>query len=319
MMNRNEVKANPKALEAIKKEYAGLADRCCFEKDRRAKADVIAEARRNGEEVQFASLHGIIGEKGFELPEGDPRRKFKGRCVLLGNRVSNQDWATASFADLGNAPTLVEGARITDVCGCLPGHSIGQADAVQAHIQAPMKGPKCYVTLPPEAIHDPQVYFRVQNPVVELKLALYGHPDSPTCWEQHCNEQAHALGFEDVGPEWPSLFIHPARKLLLSIYVDDFKLAGPADQLEEGWRLLRTRITMEDPEPVGLYLGCQQRLRSVKHENRNYQVMEYDMSAFLRQCILKYTDIKAHVPLKTVPTPFLSDDGGGGTASGKCD
>ena len=39
-----------------------------------------------------------------------------------------------------------------------------------------------------------------------------------------------AIGFEAVGPEWPSVYIHNELKLLV-IYVDDFKLDGPSDNL----------------------------------------------------------------------------------------
>ena len=51
--------------------------------------------------MQFSAVHGIIGEKGSELPAGDPRRKYKGRGILFGNRVFNQDWESATFTDLG--------------------------------------------------------------------------------------------------------------------------------------------------------------------------------------------------------------------------
>ena len=101
--------------------------------------------------MQFSAVHGITGEKGSELPAGDPRRKCKGRGVLLGNRVFNQDWESATVTELGNAPTLLEGARFTDAYGCLPGNAIQQAEAIQAHIQAKMRGPKCWITLPREA------------------------------------------------------------------------------------------------------------------------------------------------------------------------
>ena len=103
--------------------------------------------------MQFSGVHGIIGEKGSELPKGDPRRKYKGRGVLLGSRVWDQDFEQACFADLGNAPTLLEGGRVTDAYGCLEGNDVQQADAVQAHIQAPMKS-DVWASLPPEAVEN---------------------------------------------------------------------------------------------------------------------------------------------------------------------
>ena len=38
--------------------------------------------------------------------------------------------------------------------------------------------------------------------------------------------------------------------------VDDFKLAGPKDKLAEGWKLIKQGLTMEEPEILGVFLGC---------------------------------------------------------------
>ena len=66
----------------------------------------------------------------------------------------------------------------------------------------------------------------MKDPVVPLKLALYGHPDSGGIWERHCETELKKVGFEAVLTDiWKSVFYHPTRKLLLVVYVDDFKLA----------------------------------------------------------------------------------------------
>ena len=130
MVSRAEMRTNAKAEAALRKEFAGLASKCWNERNRRPRADVVAEARREGRTIQFASVHKTIVEKGVELPEEDLRRKYKGRGVLLGNRIWNQDYEQACFADLGSAPTLLEGGRSADAYGCLPGNDIEQADAV---------------------------------------------------------------------------------------------------------------------------------------------------------------------------------------------
>ena len=48
------------------------------------------------------------------------------------------------------------------------------------------------------------------------------------------------------------------------VYVDDFKLAGPADKLQVGWDLIRgpskvapNGIDMDPPTTVGRFLGCE--------------------------------------------------------------
>ncbi len=87
MLSRKEALRIPEAMEATKKEHARLAARCWNERDRRSKDDVIREARAEGRKVQFSMVYGIIVEK----RPGDPRRKCKGRAVLLGNKVFTQD------------------------------------------------------------------------------------------------------------------------------------------------------------------------------------------------------------------------------------
>ena len=88
-----------------------------------------------------------------------------------------------------------------------------------------------WVTLQREAVADPEFYYAVKNPVVRLLLALYGHPDSPTFWEDYCNGKVKLVGFNSMGAEWPSMFWHPRLRLLLSVYADDFKMAGPQENL----------------------------------------------------------------------------------------
>ena len=53
-------------------------------------------------------MYRIIGEKRSELPPGDPRRKCKGRAVLVGNKVFNRDYQEATFAELGSTLTTLE-------------------------------------------------------------------------------------------------------------------------------------------------------------------------------------------------------------------
>eukprot|EP00972_Heterocapsa_arctica_P101389 14942994-Heterocapsa_arctica.AAC.1 len=53
-------------------------------------------------------------EKNSELPAGHPKRKFKGRVVFQGNRVTNQNWEAAIFQDLGSCPATMEASRAAD-------------------------------------------------------------------------------------------------------------------------------------------------------------------------------------------------------------
>ena len=88
----------------------------------------------------MGNLFDFCVEKNPHLAADDPRRKYKARVVLQGNRVMSQDREAAMFQDLGNAPATMEASRSIDRYGCLPGHIEEQSDARQAYIQAYLKG-----------------------------------------------------------------------------------------------------------------------------------------------------------------------------------
>jgi len=129
--------------------------------------------------LNFGHLFGICVEKGSELPEGHENRKMKYRIVFQGNNVKNQDWQAATFDDLGSSPASLEAARAADLYGCVPGQAIEMADAVQAYVQAALKGTETWVCLPPEWRTEKE-WKGFRRPVVRLRLALYGHPDAGT-------------------------------------------------------------------------------------------------------------------------------------------
>ena len=91
---------------------------------------------------------------------------------------------------------------------------------------------------------------------------------------------------------------------MLSVYVDDFKMAGPRENLAKGWALLREKVVIEDPTEVGLYLGCQQRIHDVQARGVNYRVMEYNIEPFLGQHIEKYLNCPGSIPLRNAATPY---------------
>ena len=65
------------------------------------------------------------------------------------------------------------------------------------------------------------------------------------------------VGFIMPDPEgWPSVFFHPELKLLLVVYVDDFKMSGLKESMSKGWELVGSRIDMDVPSDIGRYLGC---------------------------------------------------------------
>ena len=78
-------------------------------------------------------------------------------------------------------------------------------------------------------------------------------------WEKYCHDILKKAGFTKV-PGWECLFQHHEQKLFLSVYVDDFKMAGHAQNLTKMWQTLSRNLELEPPSPLhgSVYLGCGQ-------------------------------------------------------------
>ena len=75
-------------------------------------------------------------------------------------------------------------------------------------------------------------------------------------WENHFTEKLFKVGFQPI-PGWECLFYHRALKLILSVYVDDFKLVGKSESIKKGWDLITgSGLVLDPPTPLGDYLGC---------------------------------------------------------------
>jgi len=186
-------------------EWKKLSDRGCWDlKGVKPKREVADRAKKDKDlKVHFGRIFGICVEKGSELPEGDKGRKFKGRYVFQGNEVRDEFHEYAIFNDLGSSPVTMEGSKMVDCFGRLPGHTIEQSDARQAYTQAEMGsttpdedyGPvvtETWVTLPEEFW--PASWKDIVNPVCPLRYALYGHPDAGGYWEAHCEKHLGEVG-----------------------------------------------------------------------------------------------------------------------------
>jgi hypothetical protein len=186
-------------------------------------------------------------------------------------------------------------------------------------------GVKTWVRLPRERW--PKAWEKFHDPVVPLRLALYGHPDAGGYWEKHCEAHILKVGFVTI-KDWRSVYWHPDLKLLLIVYVDDFKMSGPVDLVEKGWRLLRTALVIEDPSPAGKFLGCTNVEYTLEvpepfnclaltgeggTENAptgktvTVKMVKYDQKDFLEQCVNRYLELaqKDAPSLRYAETPFI--------------
>ena len=309
-VGKKELSLSPGAQASMKAEWDRLRTKVVWDETNvREWSDVAKEAQDAGVEINFCYLFGICVEKNSELPLGHPKRKFKGRVVFQGNRVTNQNWEAAIFQDLGSCPATMGASKTADFYDLMPGHAVEIADAEQAYIQALLTGTPCWICLPPEARPKSMGGFR--RPVVKFLWALYGHPDSGTLWEQHCDSHVKSVGFEPIGEEWPSYYFHHKLRLFLVIYVDDSKMAGPKGNLSNGWYLLQKGLVIETPVPIGVYLGCRHEEGTMKVGDIVARTMTYNMEDFLTSCVDRYLELAGDgVKLRIVTTPFLVEDQG---------
>ena len=106
------------------------------------------------------------------------------------------------------------------------------------------------------------------------------------------------------------MYFHKKLQLLLVIYVDDLKLAGPEENLTKGWEMLRSKLNIEPETDLGLYLGCILSKGSAKlHDGTPVSTMTYDMEGLLKLSVEKYLDIVGKdTKLKNVSTPSLPEE-----------
>ncbi len=108
----------------------------------------------------------------------------------------------------------------------------------------------------PKLLHPTEWASKYKDPVVRLKLALYGHPDAGGYWGEHCNKHLAKAGSQPV-PDWRSTSSRPKLKLLLMVYVDVFKMSGP----KQNQYFIRQGIKTDGPKPVSKCLGCEHIIR----------------------------------------------------------
>ena len=77
----------------------------------------------------------------------------------------------------------------------------------------------------------------MEDPVVLLERNLYGHPLAGLLCERQFEKILLKHGWEKI-PNWECLFVHRGRRLFLSVYVDDIKLAGKRHNLDPMWKVL---------------------------------------------------------------------------------
>ena len=93
------------------------------------------------------------------------------------------------------------------------------------------------------------------NPVVPQILNIDDHPEAGPIWEEYFEEIIFYLGFQSI-PDHRSCYWHPHHRVLMVVYVDDIKIAGPPNGREQVWKHLRAKVRTGDPTEPDRFLGC---------------------------------------------------------------
>jgi len=255
LLERSEMMIDPKAVEAVGAEGQALVqcgtwlENTVIERD-----ELLRWARESGVDIHCGDLMAICSIKFWERDA--EFHKYKGRICFRGDSVKDQYGSAAVFQELSASPTTVQAANSNIAYGMLPGHKTTQSDAIRAYVQSLLKG-KCQTW-----VHIPYMLWpkhwknqKWRKPMCLLERALYGHPESGAHWQEHLEEAIRAIGGIPV-PNHPSSFWFVEAKLLLTVYVDDLLLSGPAGKHEVFWReLIEKGIKLDPAEDLDRFLG----------------------------------------------------------------
>jgi len=337
-VNMSEALRIPKAMEALQLEWDKLENQKCWLLETvREYEDVRDEAISKDLTVHFGHVRPLIFRKHSELEE--KFHVYKGRTIFRGDNVRDQDNNHAVFQEMASSASLLGASRLVDYVGMLQNHTCEQSDAPGAFTQTELGGDVAtWVFLPRNQWPASWVQAGYKRPVCRLRLALYGHPLSGCFWEQKVCKSLLLEGFKKI-PEWECCYYHKELKLVLMVYVDDFKMAGPVENLRKGWAMIRKHITLDDPIASATFLGCEHADVPVDETSDFWRTMfknmqehvlpdsaggnarttsvpspplvgkEWRMQGFVGQCIDRYCELTKTKPesIRLADTPGLDD------------
>ena len=115
----------------------------------------------------------------------------------------------------------------------------------------------------------------MEDPVVPLERKLYGHPLAGLLWERQFEKILLQHGWEKVS-KLGMLVRTPLKRLFLSVYVDDIKLAGKKQNIDPIWKVLNKEVDMGEPTSFldHVHLRCTQRQCEISKDIvDNYRTM----------------------------------------------
>ena len=93
----------------------------------------------------------------------------------------------------------------------------------------------------------------MEDPVVPLERNLYGHPLARLLSERQFEKILSQHGLEKVST-WECVFVRREKRLFLSVYVDDIKLAGKKQNIDPMWKLYSTKKSIWENQHLSLIM-----------------------------------------------------------------
>ena len=278
LIDRKDWYKHPGAQE-IDKEASGLLSNDTWSYD-----EVVSreELMRSKTPLNIGRVMTILSIKHWETPE---LRKLKARIVFRGDDIRDENNNLAVLQELKVNPSGLTGINFNLAYGALKGHKTTQSDVVRAYTQSYLQTKvPTWVELPPELT--PPEFKGVKRPCVRLQKSLYGHPESGHHWDYRFKQIMHLLGGKHVdNPQ--STYWFEESGLLLSLYVDDILLSGPAKNHARFWDLLQKHLEIEEPSPVDRVLGGKHLLS----HDADSTTLQHDMSDFCKNCCELYEQL----------------------------
>ena len=303
LLDRKEMLANPRALQAVRNEANGLVSGGTWLLETvQELATLKQQARTKGEKIVIGQLMTICSENFAELADKS-KRVLKGRVVFRGDNARDENGALAIYQDLAASPTLVTSANANIAYGLFRGNKTTSADAVKAYIQSVLKAIyPTFVELPRELWPD-EWKGKYNRPVVRLEKSLYGHPESGAHWQNHLEDILKSKMNAEVMTGHQSTYFFPTSKLLLTVYVDDFLVSGPEDAHDSFWQELSKHVKLEDISGLGRFLG---RYHEVLTEGSE-KLFAFAMPDYVKSACELHEAMPGSKKLKPAPTPFVNE------------
>jgi hypothetical protein len=190
-----------------------------------------------------------------------------------------------------------------------------------------MQGPRVWITLPKELWTEDM--HRMRNPVVRLEKVLYGHKHSGVFWQQYCREQVEKANFVMISENWLCVFSNYKTSMLLVVYVDDMKLAGPADKMDQTWSELGQSIKLVVPKGDTIekdltkdrqmtFLGCTMTRGQRIINGKPVEYVEYNVEDSLKNAAVLF--LTGKLPKSYMAeTPFLEEEARKSSFRAPCD